>query len=458
MRFRGSSWLIMALVALPLGAGCSGSETADAMGTARVRLITPQASSGELTQVTVTTDTGFSTDLARDATTGEFSGSLTLPAGMHALTGRAFVDAELVGESSPVPADIQAGVITAVQMQILDITGGNQPDFGPILESLSHPESTTAGTEVMFAVSFVDPDGDPVTIEWSDNCTDATFTAPTGPMTGWSKATDGNCTVTVTGTANGSSVSASFDMVVFAAGADQGAAELTGVFVEAPTITMGVFLPGESTCVVDENAASASCAGAIASPDVGSVQALVGWGNGTPGTFSVSDDCGGAFGIDFQDDFSLDARWLPPVTGAICRVTLQATNQEGVTASLSAAVLVRDGVERVPTITPTVNLGVSFTIEFCSVSSNDGPLACGALSVDETANVSSDVSWGDALPGTLVLSDDCGGTFVDEFSEPDFLAATWQPPAAPTSGCPVKATATSLEGVVTEAVLLVDVL
>ncbi|HWN71965.1 MAG TPA: hypothetical protein VNM90_30205, partial [Haliangium sp.] len=355
MRFRPMTWLAASLAAL-LAAGCAGSDTAstDEMGTARIGLITPQVLPFELTRVSVETNTGFSVDLARDPFTGVFEGTLLLPVGVHELIGRAFVDADQVGVSSPVPADIQAGVVTQVTIQILDTTGGPQPDFGPLIESLSHPTSSTAGAEVMFAVSIIDPDGTPVSIDWSDDCADSTFTAAQSTATGWSKATPGTCNVTVTGASNGASVSQSFSIVVFPPGANQGAVDIVNEFIAAPTPELQFYVP-EGFCTVGTFSSNASCAFPAASPTVPTLQVVTNWQNGSPGAVTLSDDCGGTLGVTFQDPSFVVASWLPPVQGGICRLTAHAVNQQGVVGELSMAVLVRPGTPRQPNGAPSVS-------------------------------------------------------------------------------------------------------
>jgi hypothetical protein len=459
MRFRHMTWLAAGLAAL-LAAACAGPETAgtDDMGMAQVTLITPQVLPFELTRVSVETNTGFSADLTPDPQTGAFTGTMMLPVGVHELTGRAFVNADLVGVSNPVPADIQAGVVTQVMIQILDITGGEQPDFGPILESLSHPTSATAGAEVMFAVSIIDPDGTAVAIDWTSDCADATFTAPQAATTGWSKATPGTCRVTVTGASNGLSVSQSFSIVVFLAGANQGAVGIVNQFISAPSPELQFFVP-DGFCFVNPFSFNASCAVVVASPTVPTVQVSTNWQNGTPGNVTLSDDCGGTFGITLNDPFFMGANWLPPVQGAICRLTARATNQQGVVGEISMAVLVRSGTPRQPSGAPQVRVDLFGPFGGCTAFSDQGESFCPPIQSGTTSDLQGNVFWADTLPGTLQIADSCGGTFLGGFSDPQggFFTDRWQAPAAPAPGCSLTVTARSLEGVTRSAVFRFDV-
>lgn len=457
MRFLHLAWPAAVLTAML--AGCSGSDvgSTEATGTARIHLITPQAFDFQLTRVSVETSTGFVVDLARDQQTGDFGGSLALPAGVHEITARAFVEAEQVGASNPVAAEIQAGAVTQVMIQILDTTGGDQPDFGPILESLSHPATTTAGVEVLFAASVLDPDGTPVSISWDDDCSDSSFTAPQGGMTGWSKATPGTCRVTLSATSGGLSLATSFNVAVFEAGANQGAADIISEFISAPSINLFVFLP-EGLCVVDRFASNASCASAIAAPAAASVQASVSWENATPGNFTVFDDCGGVFGLFASQSF-IEGTWLPPAQGAICRVTARAISQEGIVSEMTAAVLVRAGTPRQPVGAPRVRVSAFNPFPICEGDSAGTESLCGPTQRGRAVEFSGNLSWEDTLPGRLEVSDSCGGFFSDQFTDVrgGFFQARWQPPGAPAPDCAVTFTAVSLEGVTRSAVLRFNV-
>lgn len=457
MRFLHLTLPAVVLTAMLAGCGGSDAESTDATGTARIHLITPQAFDFQLTRVSVETNTGFAVDLTRDQQTGDFGGSLALPAGVHEITARAFVEAEQVGASNPVAAEIQAGAITQVMIQILDTTGGDQPDFGPILESLTHPTSTTAGVEVIFAASVIDPDGSPVSITWDDDCSDSSFTSPQEGMTGWSKATPGTCRVTLSATSGGLSLATSFNIAVFEAGANQGAADIVSEFISAPTISLFLFLP-DGFCAVDRFAGNASCASAIASPDAASVQASVSWENATPGNFTVFDDCGGVFGVSAGQSF-VDGTWLPPVQGAICRVTARAISQEGIVSEMTAAVLVRAGAPRQPVGAPRVRVNAFLPASFCEGDSDAGEALCGTMRPGSVLNFDGNIFWADTLPGRREVSDSCGGVFSNLFHDlrGGFHAGTWQAPATPAPGCAITISAVSLEGVTRSAVLRINV-
>jgi hypothetical protein len=463
MRFHHMTWLAAGLVSILVAAGCSNeSSDPDAVGRAQVRLISPQVNGFELTRVSIDTNTGFSGNLVRDAQTGDFTGTLSLPTGVHELTGKAFVAATLVGVSNPVPVDIQAGAVNQVTIQILDIAGGSQPDFAPLLESLSHPAATTAGTVVLFASSAVDLDGTPVLYSWSDDCFDSIFTAPQAAVTGWSKTTAGTCLVTLTAESGGQSLTVSFSVAVFGAGADLGAVEVVGEFIAAPSPQLQFSVP-DGSCYVDKFVDNASCSTPITSPGVAE---LSGWanvdGNNNTGSLTLFDDCGGAFGVQYQEPgYYIRANWLPPAQGGICRLTVRSVNQEGVVGEISMGVAVRSGTPREPTEGPSVSADVflwdgGWT---CSVFPGQEDVFCGTAPAGGRVDLSGGVSWGDSFPGSIVFTDDCGGAFAGDMDvSSGYFYFRWQAPGSPVEGCTVTVTATSLEGRSSSGSFRVDVL
>lgn len=459
MRFQQSIWVAATAAAL-LAAGCVGAEppATDDTGRVEVLLLTPQAGAFEVTRVALQTNNGVSADLTRNPQNGQFTGTLLLPAGMHELTGRAFRDAEVIGVSNPVPVDVQAGGVSQVMIQLLDTTGGNQPDFGPILASLSHPASSTAGAEVLFAAQVIDPDGTPVSFEWADDCDDSTFTAPQAAQTGWSKLAPGTCNVTLVASSGPASIFNSFEVVVFPSGTNQGALQLVTQFISAPAVALNL-ASGPKFCITSSFSADASCQEAFASPEVPLVVSNIDWAGGIPGTVTLSDDCGGSFGVTYHDAFLQQANWLPPVEGGLCRLTVRATNGQGVVGQLSMAVLVREGTPRVPASPPTVFAGLFLANGLCSTTGGAPALLCPFTMAGSTQFLELSVSWNDGLPGSFEFTDGCGGVFTDANSSPSagYALQEWRAPATAAELCPITVTATNLEGQSTSAVFLVDV-
>jgi hypothetical protein len=385
---------------------------------------------------------GQTQDLAFNPVTGTFDAMLFLPAGMQSLVARAFSGGMLVGESQPTPVQVTPGTITRVLLRILDLTGTPGQVYGPILGSLAFPTTTDAGTTVTFAVSVVAPLGDPVTYAWSSDCMDSTFTAPSAATTGWSKAAQGTCAITVAATSNGFTVGQSFGIVVFPAGANIGAVTAGAMFIGSPFMILTL---NDVECAAGPGN-NGSCPATIASPAMTSYDANVGaWGGGTPGTIDLSDDCGGRFGTTSRGFGDVNGFWLPPVGGGLCFVTAHAVSGDGLSATVTLAVLTRAGTA--PTARPPQP--TAFFETGCTFGSAAMPQDCGSLQAGSQRSVFGNVFWDDGHPGTLTIRDDCAGAQPDP-GTPSFFSTTWHAPNTPGVTCTTTVSATNLEGVTTE--------
>ncbi len=435
--------------------GCTGGADVDKqnVGSARIHLEAARTSAGEVTRVTIEALGGITSDLERNAD-GDFLGTLLLPAGSNVLVGRAFVGDTLVGESGPVGVEIQAGFVTAVDIRILDLTGGDDVDHRPIVISLTHPLSSLANTPVNVAVSAVDPDGDALSINWSDNCDDADFVDATAAQTQWSKASAGTCRLDVTVAALDLLDSESFNIVVFDDAQATGAVDVGGVFVSAPRINLNLdFFERQEFCGVFPETSDGTCDNEIASPEAARVSAFVDWGAAEPGTIDIADNCGGAFVRFFQDAFFTDGEWRPPVQESVCLITATAISGEGLVSELSAALLVREGVER-PPVQPVVFFDFGYSNGFCNAPNpEEGDIVCegGPITAGEIGFVAVNVDWRQPATGTIEFFDNCGGEFLGVSSDPFFASAEWQAPAG-VSECSIIAQIVTAEGLVVERV------
>jgi hypothetical protein len=189
---------------------------------------------GSITRVSIESD-GATADLAFSAATGSYDGSLLLTVGHHDMVASAFTGDDAIGRSQPAPVDIAAGVVTRVELKILDVRPAD-PSFGPIVDALSFPTSSAVGASSTFAISATSPAGDPLSYAWTTDCTDSTFGAPAAATTTWTKWSQGGCMVGVAVTSGGFTVERSFAVVVFPAGSATGAAGVSGTFVPAPKV------------------------------------------------------------------------------------------------------------------------------------------------------------------------------------------------------------------------------
>lgn len=450
MRVRSLSSGVLAIVPLFVVA-CAVIEEppSSSQGRAEISVDTARISGLDITVVTVEAG-GVTHDITRNPVTGKFDGALFLPAGSQTIVARAFAEAVLVGQSNPIVVGIQPGSLTRVSIRILDVTGGGQPAFGPIIESVSFPSTAEAGQAVTFTASVIAPAGDPVAIEWSDDCDDSVFLAPSEATTGWTMPAVGTCRVFVTATSNEIQDSQSFTIAVFTAGSGLGALHVDGAFVEAPlvTITLG---QGETVCFVTPESFNASCPNIpAASPDVIPFNALVSsWGGSVPGTFTISDNCGGRFSAGPSSDF-ISGFWLPPTQASTCLLTAHAVSGDGVHADLSAAVRARAGTPRTAP-PPAISVSLFHNSGQCQLSSASGPVSCGFTFSGTGMFLSGAVGWGEGLPGTIGVSDDCGTPYQTSFDQFGNMSAqgTLFQQDGPT--CTVTVEATNFEGATSQA-------
>src|SRR5690606_19234735 len=132
----------------------------------------------------------------------------------------------------------------------------------------------------------------------------------------------------------------------------------------------------------------------------------------------VTDDCGGVFESVFDDPFFYEATWLPPVEQSVCLITARATNAEGLTSELSAALLVREGTHVDPTL-PGVFFDLSHGNGVCTVFPDESEAFCETpVLAGDIALFTISLDWGDLPPGDVAFFDTCGGSFEPFFFDP----------------------------------------
>jgi hypothetical protein len=415
-------------IALLLAGGCATPETGanEGVGTARVRIEASHTDSFELTLVRVTAQGGFQAELVRD-NSGAFSGVLQLPAGFNELVGEAFAGNELVGVSAPVPVQIQAGLVTAANIRIIDITGGQDIGHSPIVLSLTHPLSAVTNHPVQLAVTAVDPDGQGVSAEWSSDCADAQLSFPFDAVTDFTKPAPGICRVSVTVSDGELSNTESFNIVVFDETQVQGAVNVDGEFVSAPLLFLDLHLP-DGSCNLFSDSQDGTCQSEIAAPTRAFTNVFVDWGNAEPGFLEVTDNCGGAFENLFGDANFLQGDWRPPLFESVCLVTARAFSADGVFSQVSAAVLVRNG-QPDPIQSPQIFAELSHGNGNCQIQPGTGEVFCDVpVPAGNQAFMFAQVDWGNLAPGTLTVFDTCGGQYFNVFNDLFFFQANWQAP------------------------------
>jgi hypothetical protein len=413
-------------------------ETGD--GRAEIRIDTTSPFSVNITRLMVETS-GQSQDLVLNPVTGTFDATLVLSTGTHSLVARAFSFDTLVGQSASVDVDIQTGGVTRVLLKILDLTGTSSL-YGPIIDSLSYPTSVEAGAPATFTMSAVAPLGAPVAYSWTSDCVDSTFSAPGAATTGWSRPAAGPCTITVSALSSGIFAFKSFVIVVFPVGSASGAVTATGEFLSAPQVQFA--LPGVHCLIFPDS--NDSCPDSIASPDTTPFTiAVFDWGGfSTPGTLELSDNCGGRFGTTSQDTSFVVGNWLPPDHAGVCIVTARAVNADGVVRTASAAILVHQGSSAAadaPVISARLN--------GCDLTDAATPANCPGVRLGSTMFINGNISWGNGIPRSVLVTDSCAGAMPDlggvTFFNQLFMASNLIGVT-----CTTTVQATNLQGVVTQ--------
>lgn len=441
---------IWSLIASVIAVGCATADheptATDQQGLAELHVdATPLLAAG-INRVVVE-GAGRSQDLRLNVATNTYDGTLFLPSGSQSLVASAFASDTLVAQSRPTSVDVAAGAVTRVVIRILDLSMQGPPVYGPIVDSLSFPTTTDAGTTVTFSISVVAPAGDPVSYAWISDCADSTFSAPTAATTGWSKPTQGACTITAFATSNGITTGQSFAILVFPAGTGNGAVNVSGLLVTAPQLFLS--LPNVS-CFV-EPGLNASCPVTIASPATTAYQASVfDWGNSSPGTLELSDNCGGRFGVASHSPTDVTGDWLPPTTGGVCILSARAVNGDGLATTVTAAILTHPGT---PATAQPPQLGVQLigSLGSCFLVAPGDPITCAPFMAGSQVSLFGSSGWADGHPGSLTVDDDCAGHQPDPPSV-SFFNVSWTAPTT-RSNCTVTVHATNLEGASTDAVI-----
>jgi hypothetical protein len=114
---------------------------------------------------------------------------------------------------------------------------------------------------------------------------------------------------------------------------------------------------------------------------------------------------------------------------------------------LGSGCVATEGEAAPPRLVLDISLPSGF---FCTVVSDSQDRTCdSAIALNGQAVVEASVDWGGREPGSLEVSDDCGGDLAILASDPGSFQAEWTPPATPVT-CVVTARATSEDGTSSE--------
>jgi len=325
---------VAAIVTSVAGTGC-GADMDISSASAHIEIRVPEAFAGVIARMSVQIDGGE--EVALDAAGGTFTGMLMVPAGVRTFVGRAYdTNGALVGQSQPLQAQITAGVIQGVQLMILDVSEGPS-QFGPALLGLTYPETGEVDQPFTFALNAVDPDGDAVAIQWTSTCADSTFSDATAATTTWTRSVTGGCGITVTAASSGFTVSRTFSVVVFPAGSQQGAVNVSGQFVPAPSQPQLSLSYSTGSCSIYAGVLDSTCQNPVRPGEA------VNWSvyayDGNYNTASISDNCGGTFSTYYDYGYQKGGYWYPPAGQTSCIITATSTNYNGASAHVRAGVV-----------------------------------------------------------------------------------------------------------------------
>jgi hypothetical protein len=326
---------VTAIVMSVAGTGCASDvDTSNAQ--AHVQVEVPKAFAGVIDRISVQIDDGAETDLDAHLN-GQFTGLLVVPAGSRTFVGRAYaIDGTQVGQSQPLQATIAAGVVQGVQLSILDTTQSTSV-FGPAVLGLTYPETGEVDAPFTFSFQVADPDGDAVAIEWTSTCADGVFSDATAATTTFTKPATGACAVTVTGSSSGFTVSRTFSVIVFPAGSQQGAVEITGQFVPAPAQPTLSLSYSSGGCSILPGVVDSTCQNPVRPGD--SVSFTVYAYDGNYNTASISDNCGGSFYIYSDYGYQKSGYWYAPSGQTSCVVTASSTSSAGASSQSRAGIV-----------------------------------------------------------------------------------------------------------------------
>ena len=198
-----------------------------------------------------------SKELVYSLDAGVFGGTLVLPTGPQTLTANGYgrlrssdggtPDAGSSGDgglslvaTGTASVNIVANTTSAVSMRIYDLTPPlPQLDIVPIFHSMTASSvSAQVGQAITLSVVAEDLDGDELSYAWTSDCVSGAFSHRTAATTSWTSSAPATCTLTVTVSSRGRTVSGSQVVTVSAGVADAGTggAQVNGDYIPRPEV------------------------------------------------------------------------------------------------------------------------------------------------------------------------------------------------------------------------------
>nr|AYM53864.1 hypothetical protein [Kofleria flava] len=193
-------------------------------------------------------------------------------------------------------------------------------------------------------------------------------------------------------------------------------------------------LPGQSDPACDQP---------VRAGELASVQAQVDWRNQAPGFIEIFDTCGGFFTDLLQDPFFVQGSWRAPSFDTPCAMVVNAVSADG--TLLTSSVLqftvsgqTQDGIQAL--------VQLQHANGFCELFPGQSATDCGGAFAGDRPFMRVDIGWGNAVPGFIDVSDNCGGAFNLFVSDSFRVEAEWIMPFAPGALCTVNVGAFAGDG------------
>jgi hypothetical protein len=266
-------------------------------------------------------------DLAYDPATDEFTGIVTSPPGAQTITATVYSGAIVLGTGTATTT-VAKHVTATVLIKILDSASpGRTQDHGPIIVSVTAtPASPMVGDTIRLEVVATDPEGDPISYQWEQDCV-GTFTAPNSAVTDWTSNIVQSCSITAVAAAKGLSDRRHITISVVPAG---GEVSMAALFIPAPYVSEFDLAGAGLSCTISRDAPDASCRPAIAPNTV--LTATVTFDpmpSDSGGTVVLSDGCSGAStrtALDLPNGVATFS-WISPAASGTCLLTATATRE-----------------------------------------------------------------------------------------------------------------------------------
>ena len=182
------------------------------------------------------------------------------------------------------------------------------------------------GDTVRLEIIATDPEGDPISYQWDQDCL-GSFTTQAAAATDWTTNNVQSCSITAIASSKGLSDRWHLSINVQPA---SGSVSMTTLFIPAPYIAQFALAGGDMVCTISRDALDASCRPAIAANTV--LTATISFDPmpaDSGGNVALTDGCGGAVTLTLLDlpNGTATFSWTAPAVFGACLLTATATRE-----------------------------------------------------------------------------------------------------------------------------------